>query len=235
MSTGHKGKRELTTAELDDLLAEALANPKVRADLAAPFKVITTQDIPLLGSSSINRKKVYFDRHLRHGQLPYGVLLVGGRRLDVKPGLTRHERLEAVLEDRLGWPYGTIAHPVAQHFEEQLYRAKGFDPRDVEKAFAPFIRTDEREPLQKVPTDLDLRPMLHDARLLARTKTAQESQKVEQSAVGYVERSAKSQHCGKCSMFVGSIYGGPACTLVKSPINEAGWCRRFSVGSLSGT
>jgi hypothetical protein len=52
-----------------------------------------------------------------------------------------------------------------------------------------------------------------------------DKKKLPHSAVGYVNKSnLKGKHCSVCSMFVAD---GPACTLVKSPINPAGWCRRF--------
>lgn len=49
-------------------------------------------------------------------------------------------------------------------------------------------------------------------------------QKLVHKAVGYVDKSRlPHKHCSVCSMF----REGPACTLVKSPIFPAGWCRRF--------
>lgn len=233
MSGGHKLKNELTRSELDDLLDEALANSKVKAALAQPFKVITTKDIPLLGSSSVNRKNLYLDRHLRYRNWPYAVLPVEDGRLNVKPGLIRHERLEPVLENVFGWPYAKIAHPVAQHYEERDYLWRGFDPRRVERAFTPYIRKDEAEPLADVPTDLDLRPMLDDAELLERTRAAQDANKKTHEAVGYVDESVKpNQQCQNCVMFLKEKFGGPGCTIVKSPIDPRGWCRRYSRGSL---
>ena len=234
MSSGHRHKSHtLTSSELNDLLSEALAHPKVSKLLATPFKVITNQDIPLLGSSSVSRAHVYFDRDLKYQTWPFGVVPVGERRLDVKPGLIRHERLEPILEDVFGWPYETLAHPVAQHYEEKIYIWRGFDPRAVEKAFAPFIKHAETKQLKKVPTDLDLRPSLTDPKLLAHTRSAQEQQKKEQTSVGYVDPSkVANQKCELCSMFVKPKFGGPACTLVKSPIAAGGWCRRFHRGAL---
>jgi hypothetical protein len=147
--------------------------------------------------------------------------------------LIRHERLEPILENVFGWPYDTIAHPVAQHWEERGYAARGLDPKQIEKAFAPFIRLTEREPLKKVPADLDLRPMLGDKKLLARTREAQDRAKVSQAHVRYVDRSTvPNQSCADCRMFLKPQYGGPACTLVKSEIHPAGWCRRFARGEL---
>ena len=233
MSGGHHLKHELTRSELDDLLDEALANPKVKLELSMPFKVITTKDIPLLGSSSVNRKNLYLDRHLRYRNWPYAVLPVEDGRLNVKPGLIRHERLEPILENVFGWPYAKIAHPVAQHYEERDYLWRGFDSKRVEKAFEPYIRKDEAEPLADVPTDLDLRPMLDDVKLLERTRAAQDAQKRTHESVGYVSVSKlPNQKCQLCAMFVSSKFGGPACVGVKSEIDPSGWCKRFKRGSL---
>lgn len=232
MSSGHRIRGNLSDHELDILLSHALADNRVKARLCKPFRLITTKDIPLLGSSNIGWTRVFLDRHLRYSDWPFGVLPVQGRRFNAKPGLILHERLEAAVENVFGWSYAK-AHQVATRHEHGLYKAIGFDPAAVEKAYAPYIRSDEREPLRDVPTDLDLRPMLGDPKLLSRTHTAQDRQKIPQRSVGYVGKSDKpEQKCGLCSMFVKPRYGGPACTLVKSPIAESGWCRRFKRGAL---
>jgi hypothetical protein len=232
MSAGHHHKSTLSTAELEDLVDEALANPKIKARLAQPFKLITTKDVPLLGSSSIGALNVYLDQHLRYRDWPYGILPVDGRRLDTKVGLIRHERFEQAVEDELGWPYMPIAHPAATVYEHRDYRAKGFDPAAVERAYRPYIRTDEHEPLKLVPTDLDLRPMLHDAKLLERTKAAQDKEKRPHEAVSYVDQATPSRQCAACEMFIKPEYGGPNCTAVQRPILPAGGCRIFKRGTL---
>src|SRR6266446_6122360 len=140
MSAGHHHREhDLEPAELDDLLAEALANRKVKARLAKPWNLSIAYDIPLLGSSAIGGGTVYLDRHLRNnGGGPFGILPLEGRAIDVKPPLIRHERLEQAIEDELGWPY-KLAHPVAQHWEEKLVKAKGFDPKAYERMLEPYI------------------------------------------------------------------------------------------------
>lgn len=235
MTAGTHHKHDLSSSEIDDLLDEALANPKVRAFLARPFKIVTSKDIPLLGSSSIGGGETYLDQHLRYRNWPFGIIPVGGVRFDTKPGLTRHERMELAVEDVFGWPYMPIAHPVATAYEHRLYRKLGFDPATVEKAYAPYIRSDEREPLKNVPTNLDLRPMLDDAKLLERTRASQDKQKTPQSSVGYTPHAKMpSQRCEVCAKFIQAKFGGPACVGVKSPISPSGWCRRFEKGSLGG-
>jgi hypothetical protein len=236
MSAGHHQKHDLSETELDDLLAEALANPKIKKRLERPFKLITNYDIALVGSSSIGGAHVYFDRHLHDGNKPVGFLSVGGKILNTRPGLTRHERLEQALEDELGWPYDKLAHPVAQKYEEKDYRAKGFDPKDVEKAFAPFIKADAHERIKRSPTDLDMRPLMAppvNKELIAKINECAQREKRPHEAVGYEEKSTHGrQKCGSCSMMVKEMYGGPACIDVQSPIHEGGWCRRFRRGSL---
>jgi hypothetical protein len=239
MSSGHHKPHDLTERELDDLLDESLANPKIKARLARTFELTTQYDMALLGSSSIGGHKVHLDRHLRHGNRPYGVIMVVSKPLDVKPGLIRHERLEQALEDELGWPYERLAHPVAQHYEERDYRAKGFDPKDVEKAFRPYIKHDEVERIVLTPTDLDMRPLLAPPRssaVIARINAAAQREKRTHGSVGYVARSSlANQRCGKCRHFIKPEYGGPACVGVQSEIAEAGWCRRYMRGILGAT
>lgn len=163
MSRGHTHAHDLSKAELDDLLAEALANLKVKRRLARPFKLDHTYDIALLGSSAVGGGTVYLDRHLRAKGKPFGILPLQGRWIDVKQPLIRHERLEQTLEDELGWPYEPIAHPVAEHWEEQLVKKMGFDPKAYERMLEPLIKADEVEKLQRIPTDLDLRPLMSDS------------------------------------------------------------------------
>jgi hypothetical protein len=237
VSSGHHAHSALDAAELDHLLDEALANANVKARLAKPFELVTQFDICLLGSSSIGGRKVYLDRHLRFGNRPYGVIMVGDRPLDVKPGLIRHERLEQALEDCLGWPYLPLAHPVAQRWEERDYKAKGFDPRDVERAFRQYIKFDAHERITKSPTDLDMRPLLSppvSQSMIARINQTDQREKRSQQSVAYVAKSVRpSQRCDICRHYVDPKYAGsPACTGVDSPISPDGWCRRFSKGSL---
>lgn len=225
MSSGHGKRHKLTSAELDDLLDEALADNRVKRMLATPFNVITSDDIPLLGSSSVNRANVYLDRHLPR-RLP-------GIKIDNRPGLIKHERLEPILEDVFGWSYD-LSHDVATHYENRDYAARGCDPEKVEKAYEPFIKADEHEKIVRVPTDLDWRPMMADEKkLLAHVKEVSAKEKLAHEAVGYEAKSTRAgKQCGKCAMFREPKYGGPACTLVKSPIVEAGYCRRFVRGKL---
>lgn len=235
MSGGHHAPSDLTPSELDDLLDEALANPKIKSRLARSYSLICDYDIALLGSSSVGGAHVYLDRHLRESRGPYGLIYVKRKKLNVVPGLIRHERLEQALEDELGWPY-KLAHPVAQHWEERDYIAKGFYPADVEASFQPFIKHDERERITRSPTDLDMRPLLSPPKsttLIAHINDTAQKEKRPHPVVGYVRESRReNQACGKCSMFIKPVYGGPACTLVQSPIVEGGWCRRFKAGAL---
>jgi len=235
MSAGHHHPSKLSERELDDLLDKALAHPKIKERLAKPYKLVTNCDIALLGSSSIGGHSVYLDRHLRGRNCPYGVILVRGKPLDVKPGLIRHERLEQAIEDILGWEYDR-AHPVAQRWEDRDYRRKGFDPADVERAFRPFIKSDEHERIVRTPTDLDMRPLLappKSATLINHINATAQKEKRPHESVGYVARSKTKSHCAGCVHFVEPKYGGPACTGVRSPIDPAGWCRRFRSGDLA--
>lgn len=236
MSSAHHRPHDLKPKELDDLLDEALADPRIKHRLSRPYKLVTSYDIALLGSSSVGGRNVYLDRHLKGAGMPYGVIPVKGKRLDVKPGLIRHERLEQALEDIFGWSYLPLAHNVAQRWEERDYRAKGFDPKDVEAAFKPFIKADAVEKIERTPTDLDQRPLYappKSDKLIAHVNATAQKEKLPHQGVAYVDKSPSTKRqCGKCAMFVEGEYGGPLCTLVKSPIVAGGYCRRFVPGKL---
>jgi hypothetical protein len=239
VSAGHQANGDLSQAELDSLLDHALADPRVKKRLARSFKLNCDYDIALLGSSSIGGWTVYLDRHLRFKNWPYGVIPVKYKRLDVKPGLIRHERLEVILEDVFGWPYLPLAHFTAQHWEERLYKSKGFDPKEVESAFRPFIKKDSLERIIRSPTDLDQRPLLappRSTKIIERVNETAQKEKRTHESVKYEEKSThKGQKCELCRHFIEARYGGPACAGVKSPIQSEAYCRRFAAGKLGDT
>jgi hypothetical protein len=236
MSSGRHHAPELTQSELDELLDEVLANPKVKRALTLPFTLVTEFDVPYLGSSSIGGKKVFLDRHLKFRDWPYGILPLQFRKIDVKPPLIRHERLEIILENSLNWSYFKYAHPTAQHYEERWVRLRGFDPKDYERMLRPFIKADEHEKLKKVPVDMDLRPELAPPKsvgLLDRIREVTQKEKQTHESVKYEEKSThKGQKCELCRHFIEARYGGPACVGVRSVVDTGGWCRRFAAGRL---
>lgn len=236
MSSGHHRSHELPQSELDELLNEALAHQKVKRGLAQPFTLVTDFDVPYLGSSSIGGKKVFLDRHLKYRDWPYGILPLQFRKIDVRPPLIRHERLEEILENELGWSYFKYAHPVAQHYEERLVKRLGFDPKDYEKMLRPFIKADEHERLKKVPADMDLRPEMAPPKsvsLLARIKEVTQKEKRTHETVKYEEISThRGQKCELCRHFIPVPFSGPACVGVQDDVVGGGWCKRFSAGKL---
>jgi hypothetical protein len=228
LSSGHTHKSKRTAAELDALLDNALAEPKIKARWARPYKLDRGHDIPLLGSSSIGGKTVYLSRNLP------AYLQIDGKRVETAPPLIRHERIEQACEDELGYGY-ELSHEIATRWEHRWLTERKIDPAEYEAALAPYIRRDESEKLEKVPTDLDLRPELappKDTAMLARIRAAQAKDKAPQAVVDYVDKSQSSRRCGLCSMYVYPAYGGPGCTLVKDPINPHGYCKRFKAGEL---
>ena len=235
MSAGHHGVRDLSHAELDTLLKFALAHPAIKKRLARGFRLDVGHDIALLGSSAIGGWTVYFDRHLKFRNWSYGTIPVQSRRLDVRPGLIRHERLEQACEDCLGWPY-ILAHQVAEHYENIYYASKGFDPAAVERGFIPFIKSDALERITKTPIDLDQRPLLappRSTKIIERVNATAQKEKRTHESVKYVAKSEiAGKNCAGCKRFVATIYGGPACIGVQSPVNEGGYCRRFVAGKL---
>lgn len=233
MSVGHPHKSKRTDTELDALLDNALSEPKIKARLARSFKLNVTNDIPLLGSSSIGGGAVYLDRNLKRENGAHGVLLIDSKQVDVHHPLVRHERLEQACEDELGYGY-ELAHEIATRWEHRWLTEHKISPAKYEVVLRPYIRASEKE-LLKVPTDMDLRPELAepvDEALLARIRAAMARVKEPQALVNYVDKSATNKRCRGCSMFVQSAYGGPACTLVKGPINAQGYCKRFKAGEL---
>lgn len=235
MSSGHEQWHNSDRSERTKLLRQVLRDPKVKRWLSRPYTVITTTDVPLLGSSSIGWERIYIDRHLRAPWRPVGTIIVDEQPCNTIGGLIRHERLEPCLEQVFGWSYKS-AHLLAECWEDEYYRERHFNPRAVEQAFKPYIKAARHEALQKVATDIDLRPEMAPPRssgLLERIKKIQNRAKDAHSVVGYRARSAhEKQQCGLCRKFIREKFGGPGCIGVKDTISPLGWCRRFAAGKL---
>jgi hypothetical protein len=149
MSVGHRyGKPDISQAECERILGD----PRIKARLAQKPRIDRNYDIPYLAGYSQDGKTIYVDR-----EFPVRGLLVGRRVVNVLPFLVEHEKVEKAVIDVLGKPY-SYAHAVATHAEEKKALAAGYQPREYEKAFEPYIKKDARKRIQRTPADLDLTP-----------------------------------------------------------------------------
>ncbi len=215
-------------------LERLMRNPEVMSRLFQPSEVNRDYDIPYLGGISVDAKTVYLDRHLPN-QL---TLDVDGRRhtFDPAPFICAHERFEKAVMDGVGWEY-PHAHEAANGYERRHVILAGLPWRDYQKSLEPFIKADEKEALEKVPGNLEMRPYLAppvDNALIARMEKAMggsKARKHSKADVRYGEGMATS-HCGPVAKWPHGAcehFEAPnSCQLVRGYIKPSGWCGLWS-------
>jgi len=113
-------------------------------------------DIPYLAGYSVDRTKIYIDRHLEKCCVDHL-----GRRHDVDKFLILHEATEKAMIDTWGLHY-QHAHQIALRAEEAAVRAEGIEWRDYDRFMQQWIKTADSSKLTKVPANLDLTPYLDE-------------------------------------------------------------------------
>jgi hypothetical protein len=164
MSAGDSEDDEADEAGLERISHEAW----FMAGMRLPFDVDHDHDIPYVGGSSIDGRRIYVDRHFPRR------IAVGPRSIDVWPGLIRHEQVEGVLLRSGRFEYAH-AHHIANAAEDRVYRALGLDPARTDRAYGRYIRSEGIEALTRVPADLNMIPYLAppvDRRLVRRMHAA---------------------------------------------------------------
>jgi len=113
-------------------------------------------DIPYLAGYSVDRSKIYIDRHLEKAFTDHL-----GRRHEVDRFLILHEATEKALIDSWGLHY-QHAHQIALRAEEAAVRAAGIQWRDYDRFMQQWIKRADSAQVSKVPADLDLTPYLDE-------------------------------------------------------------------------
>jgi hypothetical protein len=164
MSAGDDEDDEADESGLDRVSREAW----FKAGMRLPFDVDHDYDIPYVGGSSLDGRRIYVDRHFPRR------IAMGARSVDVWPGLIKHEQVEGVLLRSGRFDYAR-AHHIANAAEDRVYRALGLDPSQTDRAYSRYIRSEGTEALTRVPGDLNMMPYLAspvDRRLVARMHAA---------------------------------------------------------------
>ena len=113
-------------------------------------------DIPYLAGYSIDRSKIYIDRHL--GKVFKDHL---GHEHHVDRFLILHEATEKAMIDTWGLHY-QHAHQIALRAEEAAVRAAGIEWRDYDRYMQQWIKLADSNKVTRVPMDLDLTPYLDE-------------------------------------------------------------------------
>ena len=113
-------------------------------------------DIPYLAGYSVDRTKIYIDRHLARTFEDHK-----GCHHEVDRFLILHESTEKAMIDTWGLHY-QHAHQIALRAEEAAVRAAGIEWRDYDRFMQQWIKRADSDKITKVPRNLDLTPYLDE-------------------------------------------------------------------------
>lgn len=113
-------------------------------------------DIPYLAGYSVDRGKIYIDRHLEKNFVDHL-----GRKHDVDRFLILHEAVEKALIDSWALHY-QHAHQIALRAEEAAVRAAGILWHDYDAFMQQWIKRADSGKVTRVPRDLDLTPYVDE-------------------------------------------------------------------------
>jgi len=237
MSSGHRhpggsgGQGKL-------IIDRILKNPDVQRELYEWWPVDRGYDLPYLGGTSSNERKIYLDRHL-----PFSLSYEhDGLKKEFNPTeyLCNHEKFERACMDVLGWGY-EHAHQAATGYERRSVLAAGLFWQPYQSAVERFVKAAEHESLQKVPPDLDMRPYNSpppDKALIARMEKAmggKNAAKHSKAEAEYTDHGHASTHCGPVAQWkTGQCehFEAPSsCELVRGHISARGWCKYWKGAS----
>jgi hypothetical protein len=138
---------------------------------ARPKVLIRTAQIPWLGGSSIDLRRIYVDPRFT-GYAPYGKVKILVRAL--VPAVVRHEVVEGILlllgTDEAGKPYDYDgAHEIATAAEflvaKRILGGFGlpFNGTTYNAIYDPFVKITAKGPWKNLPLDLNTEPYRQDA------------------------------------------------------------------------
>jgi len=152
MSTGHRKHHHV----LNDTLVSNEMLSKSVAEILKRIHLDRDHDIPYLAGYSVDRKKIYIDRHLEKHFKDHL-----GRMHDVDCFLILHESTEKAMIDCWGLHY-QHAHQIALRAEEAAVRAAGIQWHDYDCFMQQWIKRADSDKVTKVPANLDLTPYLDE-------------------------------------------------------------------------
>lgn len=142
--------------ETNDTLVSAAMLRRAVTQILRRVRLDCDHDIPYLAGYSMDRAKIYIDRHL-----PKKFKDHTGRAHVVDRFLILHESTEKAMIDCWGLHY-QHAHQIALRAEEAAVRAAGIRWRDYDRFMQSGIKKADSEQLTRVPADLDLTPYLDE-------------------------------------------------------------------------
>jgi hypothetical protein len=140
----------------NDTLVNAVMLNHAVSEILKRVKLDCDHDIPYLAGYSVDRSKIYIDRHLQKKFTDHL-----GHSHEVDKFLILHEATEKAMIDCWNLRY-QHAHQIALRAEEAAVRAAGIEWRDYDRFMQQWIKTADSGKLTKVPANLDLTPYLDE-------------------------------------------------------------------------
>ena len=143
-------------SDANDTLVNAGMLKHAVAEILKRVHLDRDHDIPYLAGYSVDRSRIYIDRHLHRCYKDHN-----GSEHDVDKFLILHEATEKALIDAWNLKY-QHAHQIALRAEEAAVRAAGLEWREYDRFMQQWIKRADSDKVTKVPADLDLRPYLDE-------------------------------------------------------------------------
>jgi hypothetical protein len=142
--------------DANDTLVSGEMLKQAVAEILTKVHLDRDHDIPYLAGYSVDRTKIYIDRHLEKCFKDHN-----GKQHDVDKFLILHEATEKAMIDCWGLRY-QHAHQIALRAEEAAVRAAGIEWRDYDRFMQQWIKRADSDKVTKVPLNLDLTPYLDE-------------------------------------------------------------------------
>jgi len=139
----------------DTLVSASMLKQSV-AEILKKVHLDRDHDIPYLAGYSVDRSKIYIDRHLATHCIDHT-----GCHHEVDKFLILHEATEKAMIDCWGLHY-QHAHQIALRAEEAAVRAAGIEWRDYDRFMQQWIKRADSDKITRVPSNLDLTPYIDE-------------------------------------------------------------------------
>lgn len=133
------------------LTESKLFNHEFMKRIRLPVKINRDYEIPYLGGTSFDRKRIYLDKHLPR--------TING--ISITKYIIVHEKVESSLMDEFNLSYED-AHKIANALEKKAVEKDGISWKEYSDALTPYIKKDDKETLANAPKDLDLKPYIDE-------------------------------------------------------------------------
>lgn len=129
-----------------------LSNPEFLKRIRMPVTIVRRFEVPYLGGTSSDRKRIYLDKHLPR--------IIDG--INVTKYIVIHEKVESTLMDLIKDITYEEAHNFATKIEKLSVEKDGLSWEKYSAALKPYIKTDDKETLANSPDDIDLKPYVDE-------------------------------------------------------------------------